>query len=103
MRQHAAHANGALGCCEAGRSTAGGDGAAARSRILIADDGDDVRRLLRLYLRTTGAEIIEVTDGRSACDAAFAAQNAGRDFDLILLDMEMPRLDGYTAATMMRL
>jgi CheY-like chemotaxis protein/HPt (histidine-containing phosphotransfer) domain-containing protein len=103
MRQHIAHPGGASGCCGAGQSEASGRAACARGRILLADDGDDVRRLLLVYLRGTGAEIVEARDGRSACNAAFAAQNVGRDFDLILLDMEMPNLDGYAAATMLRL
>lgn len=101
MRQHIAYGGGS-GCC-GGQPTADGGAARARGRILLADDGDDVRRLLLVYLRGTGAEVVEARDGRSACDAAFGAQNAGRDFDLILLDMEMPHLDGYGAATMLRL
>jgi CheY-like chemotaxis protein/HPt (histidine-containing phosphotransfer) domain-containing protein len=99
MRQNTAHLGGALGRDDADESTA----ALATARLLLADDGDDVRRLLLLHLRSTGAQIVEARDGRSACDLAFAAQNERRDFDLILLDMEMPRLDGYAAATMLRL
>jgi CheY-like chemotaxis protein/HPt (histidine-containing phosphotransfer) domain-containing protein len=103
MRQHIAHAGGGSGCCGAGQFPAAEGAARARRRILLADDGDDVRRLLLVYLRGTGAEIVEARDGRSACDAAFAAQNTGNDFDLIVLDMEMPHLDGYSAATLLRL
>jgi CheY-like chemotaxis protein len=102
MRQNTAH-----GCEPFGRDGAGAsadaEGAVSPGRILLADDSDDVRRLVRLHLRGTGAEIVEARDGRVACDLAFAAQNDRRDFDLILLDMEMPELDGYAAATMLRL
>lgn len=96
------HAGGTSGRCDAAAS-ATTDGTAAPGNILLVDDSDDVRRLLQLYLRATDARIVEARDGRSACDAAFDAQNKHRDFDLILLDMEMPQLDGYTAATMLRL
>src|SRR3954464_15768349 len=103
MRQHTCHTGGTSGRCDGGRSAAAADGAVAPGRILLVDDSDDVRRLLLLHLRANDAQAIEARDGRSACDAAFAAQNEHRDFDVILLDMEMPQLDGYTAATMLRL
>jgi CheY-like chemotaxis protein len=105
MRQNTCHTGGASGRCGAGTpaSASSKGGAVAPGRIILLYDSDDVRRLLLLYLRSTDAQVVEVRDGRSACDAAFAAQNDHRDFDLVLLDMEMPQLDGYTAATMLRL
>ena len=72
-------------------------------RVLLVDDSPDVRRLLRHYLAATRADVVEAVNGRAACDAAFAAQNRGDDFDLILLDMEMPELGGHAAATLLRL
>jgi CheY-like chemotaxis protein/HPt (histidine-containing phosphotransfer) domain-containing protein len=102
MRQHSCHVGGVSGHRDAAGS-ATTERAVAPGRILLVDDSDDVRRLLLLYLRSTDAQIVEARDGRSACDAAFAAQNENRDFDVILLDMELPQLDGYTAATMLRL
>jgi CheY-like chemotaxis protein len=72
-------------------------------RILLVDDSPDVRRLVRHYLGAARAEVVEAVNGRAACDVAFAAQNRGEDFDLILLDMEMPELGGHAAATLLRL
>jgi CheY-like chemotaxis protein len=72
-------------------------------RVLLVDDSVDVRRLLALYLRSTDADVVEAENGRAACDLAYAAQNNHTDFDLILLDMEMPVLDGYAAATLLRM
>jgi CheY-like chemotaxis protein/HPt (histidine-containing phosphotransfer) domain-containing protein len=69
----------------------------------VVDDSQDVRRLLRHYLRTTWAEVVEAANGRVACDLAFDAQNRRADFDLVLLDMEMPELDGHAAATLLRM
>src|SRR3954469_25946358 len=103
MGQHTCPTGGTSGRWDGGRSAAAADGAVAPGRILLVDDSDDVRRLLLLHLRANDAQVVEARDGRSACDAAFAAQNEHRDFDVILLDMEMPQLDGYTEATMLRL
>jgi CheY-like chemotaxis protein len=72
-------------------------------RVLLVDDSVDVRRLLGLFLRATDADVVEAEDGRAACDLAYAAQNRRADFDLILLDMQMPELDGYAAATLLRM
>jgi CheY-like chemotaxis protein len=72
-------------------------------RVLLVDDSVDVRRLLGLYLRATDAEVVEAENGRAACVVAYGAQNPHADFDLILLDMEMPELDGYAAATLLRM
>jgi CheY-like chemotaxis protein/HPt (histidine-containing phosphotransfer) domain-containing protein len=72
-------------------------------RVLLVDDSVDVRRLLGLFLRAIDADVVEAENGRAACDLAYAAQNQRADFDLILLDMEMPELDGYAAATLLRM
>ena len=72
-------------------------------RVLLVDDSVDVRRLLGFYLRSTDADVVEAENGRAACDLAYAAQNQRQDFDLILLDMEMPELDGHAAATLLRM
>jgi len=58
--------------------------------IVIADDDEDIRRLLRLLLRDTAYSIVECTDGRSALEACRRG-----DVDLALLDIEMPHLDGF--------
>jgi len=67
------------------------------SRILLVDDGESNRKLVSLLLRRAGAEVVGAADGREGLDLA------GRErFDLILLDMQMPVLDGYTTAEKMR-
>ena len=71
-------------------------------RILVADDGADNRRLISTILTRHGASVELVNDGRHAVDAALAAAAAGRAFDLIVLDMQMPVLDGYGAAASLR-
>ena len=67
------------------------------ARILIADDYDDNRELLRLMLETGGHTICEVKDGRE-CVAA-----ARRDVpDLALIDLSMPLLDGWGTLSELR-
>jgi CheY-like chemotaxis protein len=63
---------------------------AGKRRILIADDRASSRELLRLVLARAGYEVIEAEDGIDALERARAANP-----DLILLDLQMPRLDGY--------
>jgi PAS domain S-box-containing protein len=71
-------------------------------RVLLAEDGVDNQRLIGLLLRKAGATVQIVDNGRKALDAALAEHAAGRPFDLILMDMQMPELDGYSATSMLR-
>lgn len=65
--------------------------------ILIADDTEINRTMLREMLSHTGARLIEVTNGQEAVEAA-----AGSSIDAVLLDIEMPVLDGWDAAQALR-
>jgi two-component system, cell cycle response regulator DivK len=66
-------------------------------RILIADDKPSSRELIRTLLEHEGYEISEAADGQEAVEMARASPP-----DLILLDIQMPRLDGYAAVREMR-
>jgi signal transduction histidine kinase/ActR/RegA family two-component response regulator len=66
-------------------------------RILVVDDGATNRKLIKLLLSRRGAEIVTAENGAIALD-----QVAARTFDIILMDMQMPVMDGYTAATELR-
>ncbi len=64
----------------------------ARKRILIADDDQGIQVLLRVYCEDSGYESIEASNG------AEALQKAERDLpDLVLLDANMPHMDGFEA------
>jgi PAS domain S-box-containing protein len=71
-------------------------------RVLLAEDAPDSQRLISFYLRRAGAQVETAEDGRVACEAALAATGARARFDVILMDMQMPRLDGYGAAARLR-
>jgi two-component system cell cycle response regulator DivK len=62
-------------------------------RILVIEDTDDNRRILRDLLSNAGFELIEATDGEQGVAAA-AAQRP----DLILMDIQLPVIDGYEAS-----
>jgi len=75
-----------------------------RSRILLAEDGPDNQRLICFHLRKAGAQVVVADNGRLAVDLALAAEGpgGGPPFDLILMDMQMPEMDGYAAASALR-
>jgi CheY-like chemotaxis protein len=62
--------------------------------ILVVDDFDDIRLSLRLLLEKRGYNVIEAQDGHEALKIAMAEQP-----DLILMDLFMPKYDGFTAAS----
>ena len=66
-------------------------------KILIVDDGESNRKLLRLFLTRAGATLVEAENGQEAVNRV-----AEHDFDVILMDMQMPIMDGYTAASTLR-
>jgi CheY-like chemotaxis protein len=72
-------------------ATAPGDGAdqAGPTRILVADDDPQMRRLIKSVLQREGFDVLEAVDGLDALDAV---ERGG--VDLVILDLEMPRLDG---------
>jgi two-component system response regulator ResD len=65
--------------------------------ILVVDDEDRIRRLLRMYLEREGYEIEEAEDGETALEKAFA-----KDYDLILLDLMLPGMDGLDVCAEIR-
>jgi DNA-binding response OmpR family regulator len=66
-------------------------------RILIADDDDGLRHLLRLVLRREGYEVIEAADGTEALARAYDSSPS-----LVLLDVMMPGLDGFDVCRKLR-
>jgi signal transduction histidine kinase/CheY-like chemotaxis protein len=73
-----------------------------RGRVLVAEDGADNQRLLRAVLTRAGLDVEVVANGELAAERALAAAELGAPYDLVLMDMQMPVLDGYQATARMR-
>jgi CheY-like chemotaxis protein len=67
------------------------------ARILLTDDNAINRQVVRLFLQPQGAVITEAVDGRAALDLL-----AKQSFDLVLLDVHMPVMDGVEAIRLIR-
>ncbi|MCX5690601.1 MAG: ATP-binding protein, partial [Planctomycetota bacterium] len=71
-------------------------------RILLAEDGVDNQRLIAFHLRRAGAMVDVAANGRIALHLFDAQLNAGTPYDLLVSDMQMPEMDGYTLARTLR-
>ena len=70
--------------------------------ILLAEDGPDNQRLVSHVLEKAGATVTVVENGEFAVKTALAARAGERPFDVILMDMQMPIMDGYKATRLLR-
>ena len=71
-------------------------------RVLIVDDRRDMRYLIQTYVEEAGAAAESAGDGALAVERVKQAQSQGTPFDAIVLDMQMPIMDGFRAAPALR-
>ncbi|MGY6696677.1 MAG: response regulator [Roseinatronobacter sp.] len=71
-------------------------------RVLVAEDGQFNQTLIATILRRQGCEIALAENGAIAVSEALAAMAGPGLFDLILMDMQMPEMDGYSATRILR-
>ena len=67
------------------------------ARILVVDDGNENRELVRLVLEDLGLEVVTAVHGQDGVEKVGASS-----FDIILMDVQMPVMDGYVAVKVMR-
>lgn len=67
------------------------------TKILIAEDEPDIRELITLTLQFSGFDVVSTKDGAEAVEVAQTDK-----FDLILMDVRMPRMTGYEACRNLR-
>lgn len=68
-----------------------------QTRILLVDDNDMAREMIRALLENAGIDVVEADNGLDAIDKV-----AAEEFDLVLMDVQMPVLDGRSAAREIR-
>ncbi|RQW61077.1 ATP-binding protein [Vibrio viridaestus] len=71
-------------------------------RILVVDDNEINREVARGFLETWGADVFSANDGKQALEIIEANADAGSPFDCILMDCQMPIMDGYQCAKELR-
>ena len=71
-------------------------------RVLVAEDTAATALLLEFLLKDMGLTVDIAEDGRKACDKVFDAATHGQPYDLIIMDIHMPRMDGYQATRILR-
>jgi CheY-like chemotaxis protein len=78
-------------------SSFGGRDIRLQGKVLLAEDGEDNQHLLLTFLRQAGVQVTLAVNGEIALRLALA-----NDYDLILMDMQMPVMDGYRATGELR-
>jgi len=84
------------------RTSAGGECLLHGVHVLLADDARDNRKIVSWHLRRAGAIVDMAENGRLAVEGALEGWAPGKSHDVVLMDMQMPELDGFSATKLLR-
>ncbi|MEZ6046495.1 MAG: ATP-binding protein [Planctomycetaceae bacterium] len=87
---------------EVAKETTSNSDTSDQIQILLAEDGKDNQRLISILLKKAGMNVTVVENGQLAVEAALEKAEEQKPFDVILMDMQMPVMDGYTATSTLR-
>ncbi len=88
------------GSADDGEGLSDADGAGGSGRVLVIDDTEQIRHLIRVNLDVEGYEVIEASDGQAALEML---RDTSRPLpDVITVDALMPRRDGWWTVSMIR-
>jgi CheY-like chemotaxis protein len=73
-----------------------------QGRVLLAEDVPGIQLFVRELLRTMNLEVDIAEDGRRACELAEQSKVKGQPYDLILMDIQMPVMNGHEATRWLR-
>lgn len=92
----------ALSWAAPGKASARASGQFAGLRALVVDDVETNQLLLSVLFKRHGASVAIAADGQAGVHMASASERDGRPFDLVLMDIRMPRMDGCAATRALR-
>lgn len=77
-------------------------GIQSKTRILLAEDAEDTQILIKYFLNNAGMEVDIAENGLEVWEKVQKATSENKPYNLILMDVQMPKLDGYGATKLLR-
>ena len=75
---------------------------AKKTRILVVDDDPVSQKVATIALKKSGAAVVAMDDGQAAVDAVLESERNGQPFEVIVMDILMPIVDGLSATRTLR-